>query len=86
MKDCLEKLAIYDAVWILSKDETFYQVFFPCEGPGMECDFVLQTIKDRGIGERGLSTIGYVTIGSQLIKFSSLFSVCDWSLTTKERV
>ncbi|XP_042897542.1 uncharacterized protein [Parasteatoda tepidariorum] len=58
LKDCLEKLAIYDAVWILSKDQTFHQIFFPCEGPGMECDFVLQTIKERGIGEKGLSTIG----------------------------
>lgn len=60
LKDVLEKLAIYDAVWILSKEETFYQVFFPCEGPGMECDFVLETIKERGIGEKGLSTVGYV--------------------------
>ncbi|GFS80926.1 uncharacterized protein NPIL_62451 [Nephila pilipes] len=58
LKDCLEKLAIYDAVWILSKEETFYQVFFPCEGPGMECDFVLQSIQNRGIGEKGLSTVG----------------------------
>ncbi|CAL1277622.1 unnamed protein product [Larinioides sclopetarius] len=58
LKDCLEKLAIYDAVWIVSKEETFYQVFFPCEGPGMECDFVLQSIQNRGIGEKGLSTVG----------------------------
>ncbi|XP_055933379.1 uncharacterized protein LOC129963216 isoform X2 [Argiope bruennichi] len=58
LKDCLEKLAIYDAVWILSKEDTFYQVFFPCEGPGMECDFVLQSIQNRGIGEKGLSTVG----------------------------
>ncbi|GBN23230.1 hypothetical protein AVEN_215048-3 [Araneus ventricosus] len=58
LKDCLEKLAIYDAVWILSKEETFHQVFFPCEGPGMECDFVLQSIQNRGIGEKGLSTVG----------------------------
>lgn len=58
LKDCLEKLAIYDAVWILSKEETFYQVFFPCEGPGMECDFVLQSIQNRGIGDKGLSTVG----------------------------
>ncbi|GFY16276.1 uncharacterized protein TNCV_2349211 [Trichonephila clavipes] len=49
LRKSLEELRIYDALWVLDKDEKFYQVSFTCNA-GLPCDLVLTALATSGIG------------------------------------
>ncbi|GIY06004.1 uncharacterized protein CDAR_253032 [Caerostris darwini] len=49
LRKSLEELRIYDALWVLDKDEKFYQVSFTVNA-GLPCDMVLNTLAISGIG------------------------------------
>ncbi|CAL1273558.1 unnamed protein product [Larinioides sclopetarius] len=49
LRKSLEELRIYDALWILDKDERFYQVSFT-SSPGLPCDLILTALATNGIG------------------------------------
>ncbi|GFU41877.1 uncharacterized protein NPIL_389212 [Nephila pilipes] len=49
LRKSLEELRIYDALWVLDKDEKFYQVSFTCSA-GLPCDLVLTALATSGIG------------------------------------
>ncbi|KFM58397.1 hypothetical protein X975_01521, partial [Stegodyphus mimosarum] len=49
LKKSLEELRIFDALWVLDKDEKFHQVTFTCS-PGLPCDLILTSLATNGIG------------------------------------
>ncbi|KAG8187350.1 hypothetical protein JTE90_011712 [Oedothorax gibbosus] len=49
LKKSLEELRILDSLWVLDKDEKFYQVTFTCNA-GLPCDLILTSLATNGIG------------------------------------
>ncbi|KAF8782819.1 hypothetical protein HNY73_013055 [Argiope bruennichi] len=47
LRKSLEELRVYDALWVLDKDERFYQVSFTCN-PGLPCDLILTALATSG--------------------------------------
>lgn len=58
MDDALRDLAIDDSTWVPSRNNLFWQVYFPCEMA--ESDGILQYLSGRGIGNKLESSIGII--------------------------
>lgn len=56
--ESLEHLHIYDAVWVPTRNNQYYQVYFTTDLDSN--DYVIHYLNSMGIGERGNSTLGYM--------------------------